>query len=339
MLKRIKLIHKQFIKFTKRTMLDFDPSKDYYKTLGITEKATEKEIKEAYHKLAKKYHPDLNKGQTSEKFKEMSAAYDLLSDKEKRKQYDELRGSQSDAFSQSFYDRTKNAQGNYYNRANQGFYKSTEDVFRKRANNEEYKSTYTFRDPYTGQWKTYSSNPKGNPFFDDINEFFKKMNKDINQQQNGTQGRKNYRYHNTNQQQQGNYDEFNKYGSQQGYDPYNHFGGSGNRGQDFNQQQQYGNPNSQQGFRNDRFYDYNFGPYEDMFRMYRNLLIMCSVSFLFFILLARRRENYPMPQYDPYIEYQPYPPEYIPIYNTPPRPINAPRYNDPYNDVSPPRVR
>ena len=64
--------------------------KDYYKVLGLTSSATEKEITRAYRKLAKSSHPDTNPG-SEEKFKEVSVAYDVLGDKEKRKEYDEVR--------------------------------------------------------------------------------------------------------------------------------------------------------------------------------------------------------------------------------------------------------
>jgi len=65
--------------------------KDYYKTLGVERGAAEKEIKSAYRKLARKYHPDVNPGDKSseEKFKEVSEAYEVLSDKEKRAKYDQ----------------------------------------------------------------------------------------------------------------------------------------------------------------------------------------------------------------------------------------------------------
>ena len=64
--------------------------KDYYKILGINENASQDDIKKAFRKLARKYHPDLNPGDKSseEKFKELSEAYAVLSDKEKRAQYD-----------------------------------------------------------------------------------------------------------------------------------------------------------------------------------------------------------------------------------------------------------
>lgn len=64
---------------------------DYYKTLGVSKDAGEKEIKKAYRKLALKWHPDKNpdsKEEAEEKFKEISEAYDVLSDKEKRSVYD-----------------------------------------------------------------------------------------------------------------------------------------------------------------------------------------------------------------------------------------------------------
>ena len=70
--------------------------KDYYKTLGVPKDAKADEIKKAYRKLARKYHPDTNKGdadrdKAEERFKEISEAYDVLSDTTRRKEYDEAR--------------------------------------------------------------------------------------------------------------------------------------------------------------------------------------------------------------------------------------------------------
>ena len=65
-------------------------NKNLYHVLGVTKESSEAEIKSAYRKLARKYHPDLNKNnkEAAEKFKEISCAYDILGDKEKRKKYD-----------------------------------------------------------------------------------------------------------------------------------------------------------------------------------------------------------------------------------------------------------
>jgi curved DNA-binding protein len=66
--------------------------KDYYSTLGVAKTATEKEIKQAYRKLARKHHPDLNPGDKAAeaKFKAINEAYEVLGDPPKRKKYDEL---------------------------------------------------------------------------------------------------------------------------------------------------------------------------------------------------------------------------------------------------------
>jgi curved DNA-binding protein len=66
--------------------------KDYYATLGVAKSASDKEIKQAYRKLARKYHPDVNPGDKSaeSRFKELTEAYEVLGDAEKRKKYDEL---------------------------------------------------------------------------------------------------------------------------------------------------------------------------------------------------------------------------------------------------------
>jgi curved DNA-binding protein len=66
--------------------------KDYYTTLGVTKSSSEKEIKAAFRKLARKYHPDVNAGDKSAetKFKEINEAYEVLGDPEKRRKYDEL---------------------------------------------------------------------------------------------------------------------------------------------------------------------------------------------------------------------------------------------------------
>ncbi len=79
--------------------------KDYYSILGVSKSATEDEIKKAYRKLAQKYHPDKNKGDSTaeEKFKDISEAYEVLKDSDKRRKYDNLGSS---------YNRYRNTGGN-----------------------------------------------------------------------------------------------------------------------------------------------------------------------------------------------------------------------------------
>ncbi|HSS10428.1 MAG TPA: molecular chaperone DnaJ [Acidimicrobiales bacterium] len=108
--------------------------KDYYKILGVSDTASDKEITRAYRKLAKQYHPDANPG-SEDRFKEISAAYDVLGDGARRKEYDEVRrlgpvgnpfggtgaGPGSDGFSASFrVDDLSDLLGGIFNRGGRG---------------------------------------------------------------------------------------------------------------------------------------------------------------------------------------------------------------------------
>ena len=79
-------------------------NKDYYSILGVDRSASDEELKSAYRKLAKKYHPDLNKDNPSaaEKFKEINEAYEVLGDKQKRSNYDQFGSADGANFSDFF---------------------------------------------------------------------------------------------------------------------------------------------------------------------------------------------------------------------------------------------
>ncbi len=90
-------------------------NKDYYATLGVKKTASSDEIRKAFRKAARKYHPDVNPGdkKAEEKFKEISEANDILSDEKKRKVYDQLGfySDQIDPAQAEAYARQQNAGG------------------------------------------------------------------------------------------------------------------------------------------------------------------------------------------------------------------------------------
>jgi curved DNA-binding protein CbpA len=193
---------------------DVDITKDYYKVLGIDKDTKENQIKIAYFKLAKKHHPDLNGGKSSEKFKEITAAYEILSDNNKKSYYDNNQGasnffggnrSNNTGYGQGFGGFTNGFQGqkghdsNYHN----SFYKSNNtgqtnynqtksgpndgnfySNFKQNADNfkQDFYHTYTHKDSKTGKNTTYTykANGKdkydtgGNPFYNDFDDLLKK---------------------------------------------------------------------------------------------------------------------------------------------------------------------
>jgi curved DNA-binding protein CbpA len=169
-----------FLKFSKKFRVDYDPSKDYYKILEISQSASDKEIKAAYYNLAKQHHPDLNKGQSSEKFKEINQAYEILSDKEKKIQYDASRKlnsywgaknytSNQNSSTYSGYNTNYYKQYSNYNYKDDPFFKNFNDWFtgfKNQDKNEQYKSNfrtgkkYDFGKSYYQKNKDYFSSFK-----------------------------------------------------------------------------------------------------------------------------------------------------------------------------------
>ncbi|GAB4224595.1 MAG: DnaJ C-terminal domain-containing protein [Francisella sp.] len=101
---------------------------DYYSVLGVSRDASESDIKKAYRRLAKKYHPDVNKEKGAEdKFKEIQTAYDVLGDKEKRKLYD-MYGENWDKIQQGGFSGSSNGGFGGFSNQGQSFSFNFEDL-------------------------------------------------------------------------------------------------------------------------------------------------------------------------------------------------------------------
>lgn len=151
--------------------------KDYYKVLGVAKEATTEDIKKAFRKLARKYHPDVNPGdkKAEEKFKEINEAYEVLSDPEKRKKYDTLGPNWQEQFGPQF---NRRAYTNAYRtspldfdsgsgfsdffealfgRANGAGGARGQDTFRKRVgDNIEQPVEVTLQEAYMGGSRTFN---------------------------------------------------------------------------------------------------------------------------------------------------------------------------------------
>ncbi len=140
--------------------------KDYYKTLGVKKEATDKEIKSAYRKLARKYHPDTNKSAKAEsRFKEIQEAYEVLSDPDKRQKYDTL-GSNWDS------DMAEDVMRRYYNSSHSG----------KESGHNKF---YTFKtsgfgeqDPFSDFFKAFFGNRNFSEGSEDVFSGFKRQNRE-----------------------------------------------------------------------------------------------------------------------------------------------------------------
>jgi DnaJ-class molecular chaperone len=154
--------------------------KDYYKVLGVGKEATTDEIKKAFRKLARKYHPDVNPGdkKAEEKFKEINEAYEVLSDPDKRKKYDTLGPNWQEQFGPQFSNRrtytnayrtsplefdSNSGFSDFFealfgrSNANSGGGMRGQETFRKRVgDNIEQPVEVTIQEAYTGAARTFN---------------------------------------------------------------------------------------------------------------------------------------------------------------------------------------
>jgi len=154
-LKRFPLHHQHFIKSFATFAFS---NKNYYLTLGISQTASQAEIKEAYYKLAKQHHPDLAKG-SAERFKEINEAYEILSDNQKKSEYDSIL------------------------RNNQSYYQS------QRSSNSRYSQHQNESQGFGGEYKRYSN---FNQHYDEFYSRYKRESRDDFDYSGGTRDRKHY---------------------------------------------------------------------------------------------------------------------------------------------------
>jgi DnaJ-class molecular chaperone len=142
--------------------------KDYYKVLGVAKNASADDIKKAFRKLARKYHPDVNPGdkRSEEKFKEINEAYEVLSDAEKRRKYDTLGPNWQDqfGFSSAAGRRSSNFRSSPLNYdPSSGFSDFFEALFgrptaptRRTGEDIEQRVDVTMQEAYTGGMRTFN---------------------------------------------------------------------------------------------------------------------------------------------------------------------------------------
>ena len=141
--------------------------RDYYEVLGVSKDASEDEIKKAYRKLAKKYHPDVNKAaDAAEKFKEVNEAYEVLSDSQKRSTYDQfgfagMDGSQAGSgFSSAGFDDLNDIFSSFFGGGMGGFSSSSSrrNTAPQRGNDRLMRVDISFMDACFGKTETFDIN-------------------------------------------------------------------------------------------------------------------------------------------------------------------------------------
>ena len=142
-------------------------SNNYYQTLGVRKNASQEEIKKAYRKLARKWHPDINPGnsEAEEKFKDISTAFDALGDPKRRKLYDEFG---EEGLSQGFdaekarqykaWQSTAHAGSGGYRTSAGGF--GFDDMFGKRQYGQYHQYEDVFQDLFSGKKQGFAQRPK-----------------------------------------------------------------------------------------------------------------------------------------------------------------------------------
>ena len=187
----------------------FNLNKDYYSILGLNKNASDKEIKDSYYKLAKTYHPDLNSGKTTEKFKEMTDAYDILSDSKLKSDYDQKR---SFNFNNNFNFSNNYRKFTFNDFKNDPLILNVKMFFNNIFNNNKRKNNTFYSKPH--QSKNYSSNNNDNNKNKNKSEFarkhyeknkdyydtFKKDKNDNNEEQNSYDNNTSNQHHNNQQQ-------------------------------------------------------------------------------------------------------------------------------------------
>jgi curved DNA-binding protein len=189
--------------------------RDYYEILGVPRNATEKELKEAYRKLVRKYHPDLNpnnKEEAEKIFREINEAYEVLSDPEKRKLYDKYghnwkNFSQFKDYENIYQQYNKGGQYSYRSKAAQDleeilneifgrsksspfeFFFDLSDVFNKTsASKRTYSYSYNPFEQKSSNFSTFSNNYNNvleTEVYFDLNEVYNGVNKNITLNING----------------------------------------------------------------------------------------------------------------------------------------------------------